>query len=781
MMILRLALVITLMVSPVLSWAAVTYVSHTESAASINVSSITTSLTVAVGTDRAAYFCSQIRSTTPGRTVSSVVFNGSEAFTFIRGDNRTTNDTDIMRVELWRAVGLTETTANIVATYSGSVTRGVAYSVTQFEGVNQSEPVDSHAGSSGSSTTPSVTITTVADNAAILDCFYGRPGGSGLTVGAGQTMRTDRLLGGSFADGAGASTVVTKTPVGDEVMNWTQPSESDNSWVGNAVSIPPSGGSDPPPVIPSQVSLSATLGTDPGTPSSGIASITFTRCSGGGCNATIAPAICTRAYPLNTCVDTAVSPGSTYGYSAYMTDGVGLTSTRHATVYVTTSGTPPAAPPSIASAVFDNTGVTITAGAVTPTTVKIWTYTDLAVVSSVEYTWASLTAGRHDETWVDGLQGACVSAIDADGIENLVSTDYQCTNLFAAGIVEALDTTPPVLTCATPIELPAGVTSWTFSCDIDKPNTGAKYENGSDTTYTLMSNTMSANALTFSAAVSGLLDDSTTILYVRGTTFHPFAVDENEEPVNYPNTTSQVVVIHVAAAAGDVTPPGDVAGLDSTLLGTSVSFTWTHPATDAVNYQLYQSSGACSTYEPAGQTTAPPITIASLTFDTVYCWKIKALDVVGNLSTNFSSVVTETTPPAQDTEPPSQLQGLKVETFQNTVRLSWGQGSDNNGIVYGNMEFCRVESGQTDCANFTALSSPALNNFIPPQVLATNTMYCFRGKFSDPAGNISVEYSDTVCTSTTVAGTINAPRLEATSSTRQSSERLSSGTRLPKP
>ena len=753
-MILKLLLTALLLLFPASSWAAIAYVSHTEAATTSNVASISYSQVVGAGADRALVVCSSGRhGTNPAKQITGITFNGSEAFTLIRRDTRTVGVQFI--TELWVLANPTVTTANIVVTYSAANDQYVGVSSTLFTGVSQTSPVDSSAGANGISTAPSAVITTVADNAAIIDCVRGR-GNSGLTVGAGQTVRSDRLMP-AVEDGVGVSTVVPKTPAGAETMNWTQTAAEE--WAITVASLTPSGGSDPPPVVPSQVTLGWTNGTDPGNPASGITNTSIRRSTGVMSDATIAPVIASVTYPLTSYVDTTVQPNTTYGYSVFHTDGVGLTSPSHATVRVTTSVTPPPTPPTIANVAFDNTGVTITPGAVTPTKVKIWTFTDQRVVTSVISTWASLVAGRFDQTWFDGLQGACVSAIGPTDLENLATNAYLCVNLINLGLVLPLDITPPTLTCPTTINLPYNAsppTSWTFSCTVNKPNTAARFET-SDTTYALMANTMTSSPLTFAGTVTGLTNNSTTTRYVRGTTLHPFEIDSAGDPFNYPNTTSYAVVINVAAAAGDVIPPGDVAGLSATLLGTSVSFTWTHPATDAVNYQLYQSTGACSTYIEAGQATAPPMTVASLEFGLVYCWKMKALDVVNNMSVSFSNIVTVTTPAAPDAERPSDMGSLTVTPFRSTILLTWPFGTDNSFIVFGNIEYCLVETGQMDCANFDALVSQISQTFLTPVNLIAGKRYCFRGKFSDPTGNVSLNYNTTVCGTTPLTG-LNQPR-----------------------
>ena len=759
-MILKFILCLLLLVLPTSGWAAIAYVSHTEAAIVIGTASITVPVTVSAGTDRVMLVCSQTRHTSAAKAITGITFNGTEAFTGIRADTRTDSFSNGYRTELWYLVAPTVTTANLVVTYSASNARGTVVSATQLTGASQTSPVDSSAGSNGTGATASAVITTVADNAAIIDCVHGKHA-AGLTVGAGQTMRSDRIVGGGWDDGVGVSTVVGKTPAGAETMDWTQ---SADDWVISTASITPSGGSDPPPVIPTQVTLAWTNGTDPGSPSTGVVSTTALRCTGEGCNATIAPSIGTVAYPIAGYTDTTVAIGNTYGYSAFHTDGVGRTSTRHPTVYVTTSSTPPATLPTIVSALTTLVGSTLVYGSTPPTQIRVDTFTSAQVISSVIHELTDFPGGVFTQTWPAGLQGVCFVPIDADGIPNNAGT--QCDNLQVLG-VGPIDLEPPALSCPATVNIPADVTEWEFSCLVDKVATG-KYHT-SDVDYDDMPNDMALSSLTFSATKTGLTNGSSTPLYLR-------AQSTDILGDLHQSTTSTVVTLVVAGAAGDITPPGNVANLACTLLGNAVSCTH-DAAADAVSYQVYQSDGACIVYSVAANPAAALFTLTDLPFNTVFCWKVKAVDVVGNLSASFSNIVTKTTgnpPPVFETP---DLTTIHVTMFTAAALIEWPY----NGGVPVQLESCLVAVGQLDCVNFTALSTPAAGSYLTPNVLLAGRRYCFRGRNTDAYGEVSGNYSGVVCAATPDVGFVNSPRLENATGTRGTSTRLGAGTRLDKP
>lgn len=745
-MLMKILLVLCLLVAPVSSWAAIAFVSQTDATGTQNVSSVTFSQVVSAGSDRALVVCSQTRhSATPGKSITGVTFNTTEAFTYVRADARAGANSAGFTTELWYLVAPTVTTANVVVTYSAANADAIGVSSTLLTGVSQTSPIDSHAGSSGASTAPAAIITTVADNAAIVDCAIGRTNG-GLTVGAGQTVRTDRLIGSSVVDGAGVSTVIPKTPAGAETMNWTQGTAED--WAISAVSLTPSGGSDPPPAENGVVSLSWTNGTDPGTPSSGIASTSIRRCAGASC--TPLNVLTTVTYPGVAYQDTTVAVNTTYGYNSYHTDNVGRTSINTATSYVTTSATPPTEAPQILSAVADATGADLTYGTTTPTEIEVTTFTTTQVISSQVYPISAITAGRFPQTWLDGLQGGCFFAIGSTGIKNTDPLYYRCVNLTT--IVGPLDEDPPVISnCQPTTNLAAGTTSFDFSCQVNKPSL-ARYST-TDGTYASMSDDMTLNGLTLTGTQAGLTNGSTTTVYVRAAYCDTF----DTECENLHEVTSSTAVTLTVNSGGDTTPPGNVATLACTVIGNAIECTH-DSATDAVVYRVFLSTGACSTYTAAGDNVATSFTLNNLAFSTVHCIKMKALDAANNLSAAFSNIETETTSGQPSSGIVPDMLDFAV-TVGGTASLiaSWTpQSSNSGGPLLANIEQCQVPTAQQDCANFQVLTTNYAGSSLQTNLTAA-TRYCLRGKHSDGIVGVSVNYTDIVCETTATIG-VDAPR-----------------------
>ena len=768
-MMIRTLLLIGVLLLPTPSWAAITYVSQTEGAVVTLASSATFSVTVPSGTDRAMVLCVDGRKEAASvPVISSAVFNGSENLTLVRADTNSVSSTSHTQTQLWRLAAPTATTANLVVTFNSSMDV-IAPTVTLLTGVSQASVVDSHAGSTGSSTTASAIITTVADNAAIVDCAHGRAD-LGLTVGAGQTSRTDRIMP-AYSDGQGVSTVIPKTPAGTETMDWTQAEAV--PWATSVVSLTPSGGSDPNPVVPGQVTLTWTNGTDPGSPASGILNTTMRRCTGSLCAvATAGPGIGTVSFPQTTFIDNTVAVGTTYGYANFHTDGVNLVSPNSGTVYITTSSTPPATPPTIIGGSVDAAGADLTYGSVTPTQIEVNIFSNTqGAISSVIHEMSDFPAGRFTNTWLNGYDGVCFIPIDASGVKNQQSSAYRCFNL--TSIVGPLDTTPPTLTsCQPTTELAAGTTAWDFSCLLDKPG-AAKWSATADVAYADTANDLTTNGLTVSGNYPGLTNGTTRTIYLRAASSDIF-------DTLYPTTSDTPITITVASG-GDVTPPGNVANNVCIVLGNALSCSW-DPATGTPSGYIVYLSTDNVTFAPAGNPTALTNTILQLAFNTTYYIKIKALDAANNLSVAFSNTETKTTPLAPDNTPPSNLDGLRIEVFTVSVRASWITGTDTSGPVSTNLEYCLAPLDQIDCTNFNITVSNIGQSFLTLNLLR-GRWYCFRGKNADGSGNVSVDYSPTVCAETvnTVLG-ISQPRLEVPFNiTRQPGAALSSGTRLARP
>jgi len=141
----------------------------------------------------------------PSPTVSSVVFNGTENFTYrIRSTHNWATSIDDV-IEIWTLDNPTNTTANIVATASESVD-AITLHVLEYTGANNG--VGANTGTSGGNiASASVSITTLASTSIIVGgvtCYESLNGG-GFTATGGATERSEDLGSAHSTPGSGCS------------------------------------------------------------------------------------------------------------------------------------------------------------------------------------------------------------------------------------------------------------------------------------------------------------------------------------------------------------------------------------------------------------------------------------------------------------------------------------------------------------------------------------------------------------------------------------------------
>lgn len=502
-------------------------------------------------------------------------------------------------------------------------------------------------------------------------------------------------------------------------------------------------------VAQTQINLSWTATTDQG--GSGLAGYNIRRCTGVGCTPS---AIVSSPGPSTTFTSiTNLTANTTYGFSINAFDGASPPNqnTYSATVYATTPAAP-SAEPVIASATPTSSALTFTHGTTTPTQIRrAWGSNDGLINGSQTYDFAEVSSLVITRTLPPGVNWECLFAINSAGVENSLSSAYRCNNV--TGLGQTIDTDPPELSNGLPTaELPAGTTSTPISVTLNKSgNVSCRYHN-EDTEFSSMpsENIMTLAGLVASATVAGLMDDSSTLFYVR-------CLFVDQLGVEHPNTSSVVIQVDVAASTADTTPPSDVQNLACTALSQAQARCTWDPATDddAVSgYQVYLSFGADNiNYELAGSPTSETITLVSIPPNTVVNIVVKALDASLNPSEQFSNVSTITTTNPIDVEPPSDMTNLRVvSVFARSIVVTFDPGTDDRGPITAILEAC-VGAG---CSNFSVIASQSVS-MVTIHNLQPQTVYRLRGKFGDSM-NVSVNYSETIDVETRSDG-LTQPRL----------------------
>jgi len=210
-------------------------------AALATVSSVSFSHTTA-GSDRVLLIGSAMTNASDAsRDITAASYN-SVAATAIRRDN---NNTTNYATELYFLANPDTGAHTVSLTFAGTGNSGNALAVS-LTGVDTSSPVDAHNGSTvNNGTGISVDVTTVSDNAVVVDLVaYSQSIGT-LVVGASQTQR-ENAVGGSSGGIEGSSTEGPKSPAGVVAMSWSCTgvfcSGASDDWALSAVALKPAAG-----------------------------------------------------------------------------------------------------------------------------------------------------------------------------------------------------------------------------------------------------------------------------------------------------------------------------------------------------------------------------------------------------------------------------------------------------------------------------------------------------------------------------------------------------------
>lgn len=172
-------------------------------------------------------------------TISSITYNGV-ALTAVPGGS--TNNGQYY-VTAYYLIAPDTGTHDIVVTVSGSVFDFGAGAIS-YTDAHQTTPLGTAVTATGTSTTPSVTVSSAADE--LVDDGLVIIHGGTLSVGAGQTQRWNAIASSGFIKYAGS----TEGGAASTTMSWSN--SSSQTWAIVAVPIKPVGGGGSSSIIPIQ-------------------------------------------------------------------------------------------------------------------------------------------------------------------------------------------------------------------------------------------------------------------------------------------------------------------------------------------------------------------------------------------------------------------------------------------------------------------------------------------------------------------------------------------------
>lgn len=266
--------------------------------------------------------------------------------------------------------------------------------------------------------------------------------------------------------------------------------------------------------------------------------------------------------------------------------------------------------------------------------------------------------------------------------------------------------------------------SWTASTDASGIHAYDIYRNG-----TYIGSTPNGTTTTFN--VTGLTASTSYGFIVQ-----PY---DNASPSNYTIPGSATLSVTTLATAGDTTAPTAPTNLTSpSKTSSSVSLSW-NASSDNVGvtgYNVYIGTNI----QNGALITGTTYTVTGLSASTPYVFTVKARDAAGNWS-SASNSLTITTSAAPDTTAPTISGVTATGVTTNAATISWSTNESANGTVdYGTTTSYGLSS--TNSVLSTGHSATLSG-------LTANTLYHYRVKSADAAGNLATSGDYTFTTQPT--------------------------------
>ena len=228
-------------------------------------------------------------------------------------------------------------------------------------------------------------------------------------------------------------------------------------------------------------------------------------------------------------------------------------------------------------------------------------------------------------------------------------------------------------------------------------------------------------------------------------TAYRYRVRAYDNAGNYSTSYSNVAS---ATTTADVIAPIAPSGLQAIATSpTSINLSWT-ASTDSggsslAGYKIERCQTAnCSNYAQIATSPTNSYADATVSASTTYRYRVRAYDIAGNNSIDYSNVASATTP--QDQTQPTAPTTLSASAPSSTqINLSWPASSDSGGNLSG----YRIDRCQGNgCGTFAEIGTSATTTFADSG-RAPLTTYQYRVRAYDAAGNTS-GYSPTASATT---------------------------------
>jgi chitodextrinase len=226
------------------------------------------------------------------------------------------------------------------------------------------------------------------------------------------------------------------------------------------------------------------------------------------------------------------------------------------------------------------------------------------------------------------------------------------------------------------------------------------------------------------------------------------------------NNSAMSIIITVTTPADipDTEPPTTPTNLTAVVVGPSqINLSWWASSDDVgvIGYKVYQSTNGTD-YALRSTPNATNDSATGLSNSTVYWYKVTAYDAAGNES-DYSNVITATTPALPDNKPPEVPAGLTATAVSSgQINLSWNASTDTadaSNSASGVTGYKVYRS--TDGSNFSFLTNSP-NTSHSNSGLSANTQYWYKVVAFDAVGNISAQSNEATATTMPMAGDLVA-------------------------
>ena len=233
------------------------------------------------------------------------------------------------------------------------------------------------------------------------------------------------------------------------------------------------------------------------------------------------------------------------------------------------------------------------------------------------------------------------------------------------------------------------------------------------------------------------------------------------DPISGTGTLWQYGRINAARAVGatpspvDTTPPTILGVLAGGITATGATITWAtnEVATSQVEYGPTTAYGSTTTLDPT-LVTLHTQTLSGLTAGTLYHYRVRSTDAAGNLAVSTDSSFSTTPPPVLDTTPPVVSSVGASAVTSTGATITWATDE---------VATSQVEYGPTTAYGSTTTLDPTLVTLHAQTLsgLAAGTLYHYRVRSTDAAGNLAVSADATFSTSAAPIITLSNFRIQA--------------------